>query len=232
MDLKVATYNIHSCIGTDSRFDPARTAEVIKELDADIIALQEVDYTSFEGRDLLNYLARKTCHVPIEGPTLTRETGHYGNGILTRLPIREVTQIELSADRREPRGAIDAILDWNGQTLHVVATHLGLWPSERRRQVVTLIDCFDRKPQGNLLLLGDLNEWLLWGRPLRRLHRYFSPTPHRRTFPSRFPLFSLDQIWSRPAAALTNVQVHATRTALLASDHLPLKGILRATPTV
>lgn len=229
MNLTVATYNIHSCIGTDKRFDPARTAQVIKEIDADVIALQEVDYTIFEDLDILNYLARETCLAPIEGPTLKRETGHYGNGILTRLPIREVTQIELSANRREPRGAIDAILDWNGQTLHVVATHLGLWPGERRQQVVTLVDRFDRKPQGNLLLLGDLNEWLLWGRPLRRLRRFFSHTPHLRTFPSQFPLFSLDQIWSRPSSALTNVQVHATHTAVLASDHLPLKGVLRAT---
>ncbi len=227
MEVTIATYNIHSCVGTDGRFDPARTAQVIRELAADVVALQEVHHRDFENVDVLDYLARQTGYQAIAGPTLLNDDRDYGNAILTGLPIREVNRIDLSLDTREPRGAIDVILEQDGQALHVVATHLGLSPAERRQQVNRLIDLFDRKSVRIAVLLGDLNEWFLWGRPLRRLRRRFTETPHLRTFPTRFPLFALDQIWSAPRTALVEVKVHRTAVARVASDHFPLMGVLR-----
>ena len=107
MTLTVATYNIHACVGTDGRFDPARTLGVLQELDVDVVALQEVEHHDVEGYDLFDYLAVKTGFTPIAGPNLIRKSRHYGNAILTRLPILTSNPVDLSLPGCEPRGAID-----------------------------------------------------------------------------------------------------------------------------
>ena len=226
MHMTLATYNIHACIGADSRFLPERTVQVLQELDADVVALQEVEHHIIDDRDLLDYLAGNAGLTAIAGPTLLRETRHYGNALLTRMPILKANQIDLSLPRREPRGAIEVVLDWHGQHIQVVATHLGLRPGERRRQVHRLLELFEACPADISVLLGDLNEWLLWGRPLRWLRRHFAPAPHPRTYPALFPLFALDRIWVHPRAALTTIGIHDSPATRIASDHLPLKAAL------
>lgn len=226
MHLRLATYNIHACIGGDGRFDPARTVRVLRELDAGILALQEVEHHRIDDIDLLQRLATDTGMRAIAGPTLLRETRQYGNALLTRLPVTRVNRIDISEPGGEPRGAIDALLDWNGVPLQVVATHLGLRPDERRRQVRRLLALFRHRAQGVSVLLGDLNEWFLWGRPLRWLHRHFTAVPYLPTWPARLPLFALDRIWVRPHDALLQLETHLTPTARQASDHLPLKAIV------
>jgi len=84
MRLGLATYNIHSCIGGDGRYDPERILRVIRELDADIIALQEVDSREHRGLELMQWLAYETDLHAIPGPTLLRQTGKYGNALLHR----------------------------------------------------------------------------------------------------------------------------------------------------
>ena len=226
MHITLATYNIHACIGADSRFGPERTVQVLQELNADVVALQEVEHHAIDDYDLLDYLAAKTGLSAIAGPTLLRETRHYGNALLTRLPILATNRIDLSLPQHEPRGALDVALDWHGQRIQVVATHLGLRPAERRRQIRRLLALFESGCADFSVLLGDLNEWLLWGRPLRWLRRHFPPTPHPRTYPARFPLFALDRIWVHPRAALTSIGIHDSPAARGASDHLPLKAEL------
>ncbi len=224
--MRLATYNIHACIGADGRFDPERIVKVLHEIDTDVVTLQEVEHNTIDGDDLLDYLAAKTGMTAIAGPTLLRENRYYGNAILTRLPVLSVTRVDLSLPQREPRGALDVMLDWQGQRLQVVSTHLGLRPWERRQQVRRLLTLFESGSADVSVLLGDLNEWLLWGRPLRWLRRYFAPTPQPRTYPARFPLFSLDRIWVHPRTALTNLEIHNSPLARIASDHLPLKAEL------
>jgi endonuclease/exonuclease/phosphatase family metal-dependent hydrolase len=224
MRIMLATYNIHACIGADSRFMPERTVQVLRELDADVIALQEVEHHAIDDRDLLDYLAAETGLTAIAGPTLLRETRHYGNALLSRLPVLTTDRIDLSLPQREPRGALDVALDWRGQCLRVVATHLGLRAGERRRQVRRLLALMDSGSADISVLLGDLNEWLLWGRPLRWLRRRFAPASHPRTYPARFPLLAMDRIWVRPCAALAGIAVHDSPAARIASDHLPLKA--------
>jgi endonuclease/exonuclease/phosphatase family metal-dependent hydrolase len=227
--MRVATWNIHACIGSDGRFDPGRTAKVLRELEADVIALQEVEHHAVEGEDILDYLADAVGLQALAGPTLRRRSNNdYGNALLSRLPIRAVDRVDLSEDRREPRGAIHALLDWNGLDIQVVATHLGLSPVERRRQVRKLLVLLEARPVAAAILMGDLNEWLLWGRPLRWLRTHFAPMPHRRTWPSRLPLLALDRIWVEPRAAVTALGAHRSPLAAIASDHLPLVADLRA----
>lgn len=224
----LATYNIHRCKGGDGRVDPDRVVGVLKEIKADIIALQEVESNASAGFDMLGYLARSMDMAFIAGPTLQGNIGHYGNGLLTRFKILEQRGTDLSVPGHEPRGAIEAVLDCGRYRLCVVATHLGLFPSERRTQVQRLLKIFQPEFQGPAVLLGDINEWYLWGRPLRWLHVYFKQTPSPRTFPARWPLFALDRIWVRPRAALRHLEVHDSPLARIASDHLPLKAYLAA----
>jgi endonuclease/exonuclease/phosphatase family metal-dependent hydrolase len=227
MRLTLVTYNIHACVGGDGRFQPDRTVAVLREVGADLAAIQEVEQHDVAGQDLLEYLASALEMDAIAGPTLLRGTRTYGNALLTRLPILAVERVDLGVPRREPRGALDVRLSWGQRRLQVVATHLGLRPGERRRQVRQVLSLFEPRRADIAVLMGDLNEWLLWGRPLRWLRRHFagmSQTP--ATYPARLPLLALDRIWANPAAALSRIECHRTETARRASDHLPLKAIL------
>ena len=220
-DIRIASYNVHRAIGRDRRCKPERILEVLREIDADVVALQEVEARD-AGADMLAWLGEKTGFTAIAGTTLIRHDGHYGNGLLTRLPVHSKTLCDLSWRGREPRGAIAADLEVGSHLLRVVATHLGLRPAERRDQVQRLFKLFTDAPRERAVLLGDLNEWFLWGRPLRRLHRYFKHTPHVATFPARMPFLALDRVWTHPRSLLKRLTVHTTPLARVASDHLPL----------
>ncbi len=226
MYLTLATYNIHAGIGADGHFNPQRITEVLAELDADIVALQEVEQHDVGGLGMLDYLIADTGYTSIAGPTLQRNRRHYGNALLTRLPLLSVNRIDLSMPKREPRGAIDIVLQGGACHLHVVATHLGLMPSERRQQVRHLLTLFDPESDEIAILMGDLNEWFLWGRLLRWLHAYFQPMPAKATFPACCPLFALDRIWVRPHDKLIKLEVHNSKLTRSASDHLPLKVMI------
>jgi endonuclease/exonuclease/phosphatase family metal-dependent hydrolase len=175
---------------------------------------------------MLEYL-RQACHMEgIAGPTLVTKRGDYGNAVLTRFKTTDVRRLDLSVPRREPRGALDVELDCEGQALRVIATHLGLRPAERREQIRRLLKSVQGMQSMPTVLLGDLNEWFLWGRPLRWLHRHFRNTPAPATFPSGSPFMALDRVWVKPRRALCEVEVHASKLARVASDHLPLKAVL------
>jgi endonuclease/exonuclease/phosphatase family metal-dependent hydrolase len=228
--VRVASYNIHECVGSDGRRDPARVAAVLREIDADIIGLQEVDARPGPTSESMQmqYLAATLGHHAIAGPTLQRVGGsEYGNALLTRRRVLDVRRIDLTVYRREPRGAIDVDLDVGGTTLRVLVTHLGLLPGERRRQVRRLLDLLGSGRSQIVVLCGDINEWFAIGRPLRWLHARLGRTAAIPTFPSAFPVFALDRIWVHPRPAVATLAVHASPTARLASDHLPLLADIR-----
>ncbi|TFV96566.1 endonuclease [Oxalobacteraceae bacterium OM1] len=219
--LTVATYNIHGAVGTDGRFSPQRVADVLHEMRADIIALQEVPLGGTRTPNVLAELQAATGFVAAEGPACDLPERRYGNAVLSRYPILSMRAIDLSFGSREPRGALDADVDCHGNLLRIVATHLGLRPAERRDQVARLLQKFDTEDMP-VILLGDINEWFMWGKTLRVLASHFQAVPAPRTFPSKRPLFALDRIWIRPRHRLVHVEVHATPLARVASDHLPL----------
>lgn len=224
--LKLASYNIHGAVGRDGRCIPKRIVEVLAELDADIVALQEVE-SATSGFDMLGYLRTETGMHALHGPTLLRPDTEYGNGLLTRYPIADSRRIELSVAGHEPRGAIDAEINVDGALLRVVATHLGLTPSERRKQIQRLLAAFESDRPLATVLMGDINEWFLWGRPLRWLHRQFEPTRACATFPAWCPVFALDRIWAHPGSLLQRVGVWSSPCARIASDHLPITAELQ-----
>ncbi|MET0226373.1 MAG: endonuclease/exonuclease/phosphatase family protein [Dokdonella sp.] len=217
----IASYNTHAGVGVDRRYAPQRIAGVLAELGADIIALQELR-TRDAGLDMLALLADATGYHAIAGPTMRLADGHFGNGLLSRHPIMSTQRIALAVGRREPRGAIDAVIDCDGNELRVIATHLGLARGERCEQIERLLGAIRSGPALPTVLLGDLNEWLLRGRALHGLRAHFDDARACATFPSMLPILALDRIWMAPAHRLRRVRAHRSPLARIASDHLPL----------
>ncbi|MCZ7563464.1 MAG: endonuclease/exonuclease/phosphatase family protein [Burkholderiales bacterium] len=226
MALAVATYNVHRCIGADGRRDPQRVLAVLRELDADVVALQELEWHPAAALDLLEDFARALGCAGVASPTLLAQTGHYGNAVLTRLPVRAVNRVDLSVPGREPRGALDLRLDTPHGSLRVIATHLGLAPAERRSQVRRILGLLAPVRAEPVVLMGDLNEWFLWGRTLQWVRAHFGRAPAPATFPARWPLFALDRIWVEPRTLRRALATHANARARAASDHLPLRMTL------
>lgn len=225
----IASYNVHQCVGLDGRRSPDRIARVIAQLGANIVGLQEVTAHAGLDRDSdqLARIARTSGFAFVRGPTLQRPDGHQGNGLLTRLPVRNARLIDLSLPGREPRGAIDAELEYAGTRLRVVVTHFGLSPAERSLQCDRLLDRLAPASDFDLsILIGDFNEWWAPAPLLSRLHHCFGHTRGVRTYPSPAPILALDRIWVRPAEAVVEIRAHRSALARRASDHLPVRAIL------
>lgn len=223
--LRVATYNVHECIGTDGRRDPDRVAAVIGELDADIVALQEFTYpasVALETRSpvVLTTLDRYQCAL---GPTRqTRREECFGNALLTRYPIVDLHRIDLSMERREPRGALAATVEVGGELVHVLAAHLGLRVRERRFQVRQILDYLDSVRNSLYVVLGDFNDWLPGRSVVSVLDDRLGAQTRLASFPATWPVVSLDRIWVHPTRALRRIFTHTTPAARVASDHLPV----------
>lgn len=227
MLLTVASYNVHRCVGADGKSNAARIARVIAELDADVVALQEVDggYHSV-GVDQMAELAGAADMVAVAGPTMVRASGHYGNALLTRAAAAAVRHVDLSVRGKEPRGAIDVDLAIGDRLVRIIVTHLGLRRFERVRQVEQILSCVKVALPGTLTIVaGDFNEWRPNDQSLRPLHVRFGRS-RLRTFPARRPLFAFDRILVEPRGALLEHSVHDSPLARVASDHLPVKAVI------
>ncbi|MGR8979196.1 MAG: endonuclease/exonuclease/phosphatase family protein [Gammaproteobacteria bacterium] len=222
MTLRVATYNVHRCIGRDGVESPQRIAAVLREIDADLIALQEVASRPGSPENLLLQLEKAVCARAIYGFTLVEQNGHYGNVVLSRIDISSVNHLDISVPKREPRGIIDIELFAGQCRIEVLATHLGLASGERRKQVRRILSRLETTTADVTILLGDFNEWFFWGRPLRWLKQWFKPMPTLATFPANRPILGLDRIWIHPPEKMISLHVHVTKLSKVASDHLPL----------
>ena len=230
--LAIASYNLHSCVGLDRTCSPARIADVLRELNCDIYALQEVDNRPGDDEESmqLEYLSNALKIAAVPGLRIVRHTGEYGNALLTRLPIRDVRRHDLSWSRAEPRGALDVDLDLNGRPLRVIATHLGLRRAERRFQWRRLMVAIaEGSMETPLIVLGDMNEWYRKANTLKEAHIAFGEPSSPAGFPSFAPMLALTRIWVRPHAAIQSIVAHRTALTRKASDHLPLKATLDLT---
>jgi endonuclease/exonuclease/phosphatase family metal-dependent hydrolase len=222
--LRVATYNVHACVGTDGRHDPDRVAAVVAELDADVVALQEFTYpgsVALESRAPVELVTLDQYQCAL-GPTRRIATRCFGNALLARHPILEVHRLDLSVDRREPRAALATTIDVNGTPVHLLATHLGLRVVERRFQVRQLLSYLDSVRHSLVIVLGDFNDWLPGRSAAHVLDRRMGAAARLRSFPSRRPILPLDRIWIHPVNVLRRMFVHRSALAERASDHLPV----------
>lgn len=229
--VRLASYNVHGGVGRDGRRDVERIAAVIMEIGADVVGLQEVDSRHEPGeRDSqLRALARATGMQAIAGPTLSAPGGEFGNAVLTRLPLRTAHHCDLSVRGREPRGAVEVVLDLARveapTALRVAVTHLGLRSFERRWQARRLATWLGERRAELSVLLGDFNEW----RPMSPVTRTLlggGVMGAPRSFPARAPLLALDRVFVQGPAKLRSVAVHQTPLARVASDHLPVVAMV------
>lgn len=225
----IATYNIHRCVGTDRRYDPARVIRVLEQMDCGIVALQEVENRADAMHESLqlDHLATALKMQAVPGLRIIRRWGEYGNALLTRYPVRSVSRHSLSISWFEPRGLLEVEVDVHGQPLRIFATHLGLGRIERRYQTMQLVKAVEAVPADMpCLVLGDMNEWFSWSRHLTWLHDRLGQTLTPATFPSAWPFLRLDRIWLRPRSSLRSLQAWRTAESRVASDHLPLKAVV------
>lgn len=234
--LRVATYNIHKARGMDGRTRPERIARVIAELDADVIALQEVLHHADDagaGEQLRQIISRLPGYDFAFAAAREHRGAPYGNAILSRLPIVENQEFDITASRREPRGGQRAALKLcSGVLLQVFNFHLGTGYGERRRQANMLISqelLNNPAWAGRRLVLGDFNEWTRGlVTQLLRAHltaadlRPAEDRAHLRSYPGWLPVLHLDHIYYDPLLRLCKFRVHRSRLALVASDHVPL----------
>lgn len=226
-DALIASYNVHKCVGLDGVFDPDRTTQVIADIGADIIALQEVDQRFGDRRGLLDlaYLHDSCGLVPIPLRPTRKGHGWHGNLVLCREGLVKSAR-QLALPGIEPRGALVVDLALTSGPLRIVAAHLGLLRSSRSKQVDAILSAIDTEPRRPTLVMGDLNEWRLGRRSsLRCLDDAFRCEARLApSFPASFPILPLDRIIGNHRGLIAKAAVHDTPLARKASDHLPVKA--------
>ena len=232
----IASYNVHKCVGLDRRFDPARIAAVIAEMQPDIVAVQEADRRFGRRTGLLDTgLLREHGLSLLPVSPLQDGHGWHGNAILVRAGTALQMQ-RLTLPGAEPRGAVIAELALPQGKLRLVAAHFGLLKRCRMRQGAAILEAINRGEDMPTVLMGDLNEWRPGRRSSLRLlePRFGSLLVAPPSFPSRLPVFALDRILGWPRGVVRDVRAHDTPLARIASDHLPLKArlTLDTAPTV
>jgi len=235
--VRVMTYNVHSCVGIDGKLATERIARVIARANPDVVALQELDAGRARtgGEDQAERIAHYLEMRHHFHPHIHIENEKYGDAILTHLPMRIIKSGplpgHLPGGKLEPRGALWVAIDLHGTEVNIVNTHLGLTPRERMLQIEALLgdEWLGRlNPDQPVILCGDFNSVpsskgyrLLCGRFLdaQAELKEFRPTC---TFYSRLPSFRIDHVFINPGIQVTGITVPCSELAKVASDHLPL----------
>jgi endonuclease/exonuclease/phosphatase family metal-dependent hydrolase len=226
--LRIATYNVHSCRGLDRRTRPERIAAVLRDINADIVALQEVigpgAHTGGHAEELGALLGMGWVMAPAR-----QVRGHqFGNAVLSRLPILSHTAHELRWRHTQTRCVQRVDFEVAGRPFHVYNVHLGTSILERRhqsRRVAKIV--VDDGVKGAKIVLGDFNEWLR-GIATRALSASLKSLDlshyvgRKATFPGLLPVLHLDHIYFDGAVEFTSVSVVRNRFSAMASDHLPV----------
>jgi endonuclease/exonuclease/phosphatase family metal-dependent hydrolase len=234
LDLRIATYNIHRCRGMDRRTMPQRIAEVIREMDADVVALQEVIGAGPSGAGQAAEIGAAVGMGWVMHPVRQLRGHAFGNVVLSRFPIVHHGHYELTWRTCEERACQRVDVDLGESCrLHVYNVHLGTAVLERRYQAGRLAAfVHDHRIKGPKVILGDFNEWMrgLATKTLSALFKSIDIVEHlrrRRTYPGLFPVLHLDHIYYEGDVTVRDLKLIRTRKALMASDHLPLVADLR-----
>ena len=224
---RIVTYNIHSGIGRDKKHDYKRIGQFLASSGADVVLLQEMDTRPPErdtAQDVRDICAENTFKL-IPSPASREADGWYGNAILTRYDVLSNDRVDVSQSGRQPRNVQIVELKTEKTPLTVVNTHKGLKKLERRSQFSLLHEHLSQRlkeKQTPLVLAGDFNEWQFFSKAFKGLNSLLFQQKVGATFPSHFPVFSLDRVW-----VTDDIKVKACRKLKNAktrvySDHLPV----------
>ena len=231
--LRIATYNVHRCRGLDGRTIPSRIAEVIRGIEPDVIALQEVVGASTNAAGHAEELGAQLGMGWVMAPARHLRGSLFGNVVLSRHPIRHHAQYDLSWKTCEPRCCQRVDIAVANDTLHLYNVHLGTALLERRYQagrLGTIVQ--DHRVGRPKIVLGDFNEWMkgLATQTLSAKLQSIDLRAHlrrRRTYPGVFPVVHLDHIYYEGTVEVVKLELPRSRLSLMASDHLPLVAELR-----
>jgi endonuclease/exonuclease/phosphatase family metal-dependent hydrolase len=226
---RVASYNIRKAIGSDRRRRPERTLEVLNEIGADAIALQEADrrFGARVGVIPLHMLDEHSDYVHVPFDIRADSLGWHGNAILVRKSARILRCEVIHLPSLEPRGAVLADVEIGGAKLRIVGMHLdlsGLW---RRRQARALLHHIDACEPMPTVMMGDLNEWSRQSGCLRDFGKHFAFADCGKSFHARRPVATLDRIMVSDGISVLDSGVHHSAAARKASDHLPVWADLK-----
>lgn len=228
--IHVASYNMRKAIGIDRRRRPERIIEVLNELGADVIALQEADRRFGERQSALPLamLEQHSDYKPVPFEARSGSLGWHGNAMLVKKRVEILDHALLHLPSLEPRGAVLADLKLDGAALRVVGMHLdlsGLW--RRRQACAVLAHVEEREGNTPAVLMGDLNEWSKSGGCLRDFSARMRVAECGRSFHTRRPVAQLDRIMVSKALEIVASGTHETAVSKRASDHLPVWARLR-----
>lgn len=227
-DLRVASYNIRKCVGLDWKRNPQRVISVINEIEADIIALQEVDrrFGNRKSSLYLDLIENKTDYKLISKPIRELSNGFHGNAILVRknFEISNIKTLELPS--LEPRGAVAVDIKINGiSSVRFIGVHLALLSYWRKKQIKQILDSLvDSSPTTVNIVAGDFNEW----KQNKKFYDKTISTPFKiirsgASFHSVKPRVALDKfIVIGEGYKIKNSGVLSSSLSKVASDHLPI----------
>lgn len=222
--LRVASYNIHKAVGVDGRRDADRIITVLRETQADIIALQEADLRfGTRAAVLPRRLLDDTPWQVVPVARRAQSMGWHGNALLARRDMEVLDSEALHLPTLEPRGAVRADLLCEGARLRIVGTHLDLSGLRRRDQIRAMLShCDDCDDDTATLIVGDFNQW---GRTRGAMSEFgpdWTDLHPGASFPSRRPVAPLDRIVASRHWTCEEARVHHSAKAAQASDHLPI----------
>ncbi len=230
--LTIVTYNIHHGRGMDDIVDLERIAAVIRDLGPHIVCLQEVDrdLPRTEHLDMPNIFAEKLGMRVVFEPNYQFAGGDYGNATLTSLPILAQRNVPLpNPINAEPRGCLIVTVAWQGMSVDVMNTHLGLNGQERLAQAEAIVHEFGKNP---VILAGDMNENATAPGMQRLLHKLKDTIEQRTddtrgTVPVDVPLRRIDYILVCDAFETIDAKIIHNDATRIASDHLPYKAVVQ-----
>ena len=245
--ITLASYNMRKALGTDRKRNPQRVLDVLHEIDADIVALQEADRRvggrasavphelidahgrykpvplGVKNRRMLDRMPRVGARVDELLNVNTRSLGWHGNALLVKPHVAVMDVAALELPTLEPRGAVMAELLIEDRPLRVVGLHLdlsGLW---RRRQLRAIVEAIGKRPNAMpTVMMGDTNEWRTAAGCLKDLDGDYRMAPTGPSFHARRPVAALDKIIVDKSLRIEAAGVHHSESARMASDHLPV----------
>ncbi len=224
MQIRVASYNIRKALGTDRRRAPHRILDVLNEVGADIVALQEAD-RRFGARLAALPVAMIEQHTPyrvVELAARAGSIGWHGNALLVRRGAQVAAVARVALPTLEPRGAVLADVEIDGARLRIVGMHLDLSGLHRRRQGMAITAALADRTASPTIVMGDTNEWRPHAGCLVDFARDFAIAPTGPSYHSRRPVGRLDRIMVDHATRIVACGVHRSALATRASDHLPI----------